>query len=517
MSGDSAAGFNGGGLGGGGFSSGGAPTSLKGTGPPGGQGGGTGDPGGSGEGNVPDPHDGPPKSGGGGRGERPNCPPGYRAKWIRDPGTHTGRWDCVPSGQGDGGANNRPPKPDCGGAESRWVDMPVEAGYPAGGFWECYGPAGGGGGDGGDGTSGQKTTGGPDISFIGPTAEELRLQGILADQAEAMGVRSELLFRLGLPAQIQAQQFFQDLLTSESTANVATGPAREQISQLYGGAGLGEGFLRGGQGRAAQADLTSNAASEISRLISGVQPQAAQILGSMGQQGTAAGQAGLAQSAAQFSDLLRNLNQNRQFENSFNVDVAALEEGARQFNLSLDQARWLSERNLSLQDRGLDLEAQRLSQQESQFLESIRIQQEQFDTQMQFARQQLQWTQQFQSRQQSFQESAAKGGMFGDLFGTLGQAAILGAFASSIKFKHMVDESVDPEVALAYVLDAAEKARASFVYKDDPTLQRIEGIILERAPRYGLHDALNISQIVGDLFAAVLVLKQRIDELERRG
>lgn len=479
----------------------------------------------------PSPTPTPAAGSGGGSGfddpnNQPDCGPGKVAIWVEsNPGDPRGlgHWECQddPNAGGGGGSRVDQYAQDDAACKAKhgpgWeaIPRPFGQGGPAGcrKIGESRGDGGGNGGGGGSSVGGFNPTGEfgkanlPD--FIGRSPEEEAILARLNALSAEFDRRGALLFSTGFDALQAGLNFQRGLLTSTTAAETVTGPARQLISETFEGAGLGAGFLRGGQGRQLQADLDRQAAREISNIIAGVQPQAAQSLIQAGGATAQFGQATSLQSAQVLSDVLRSYENDRQLENQFNLNRAQLEEAARQFGLTFEQATWLAERGFELDNRRLDLAAEQLEQSEQLNLERIRVAQEQLLLQQQ----QFQFQQSFAQQQLSAQNSQAKGSLFGSIFGTLATAGTALAIFSSMRLKADIESGPGPLASLRHVREAAGTLQ-TWRYRWEQ--RRRHGLVTELAPRYADGLQLDVPTALGDLFGAVAALADENERLRTR-
>jgi hypothetical protein len=117
------------------------------------------------------------------------------------------------------------------------------------------------------------------------TPEERRAydaQSGLADQMKSQGTK---LFGTAMPALQNTLSYYQTLMGrgGRSAADALTAPARENVSSVYKGAarGLVKSGVQGGARDTALADLNREKAGQMSRLVTGVQGNAAQAQGGL--------------------------------------------------------------------------------------------------------------------------------------------------------------------------------------------------------------------------------------------
>ena len=105
----------------------------------------------------------------------------------------------------------------------------------------------------------------------------------LANQMQGQGAQ---LFGKAMPALTNTLNYYQTLMGKggRTAAYAATAPAAENVSSVYGGAAnnLLRSGVQGGERDTALADLNREKAGQMSRLVTGVQPMAAQGLAGLG-------------------------------------------------------------------------------------------------------------------------------------------------------------------------------------------------------------------------------------------
>jgi hypothetical protein len=141
---------------------------------------------------------------------------------------------------------------------------------------------------------------------LGPEERQARA-GMLGAGRELGGLGS-MLYGAGVPYMNRAGSYWQTMLGAggKKRAEQAVAPMAEGIAETYGGAErqIGAGNLRGAQKETALAETGRAKAGAISGLLRGVQPMAANQLGSLGQFATTAGIGAKREGAGIFSDVL---------------------------------------------------------------------------------------------------------------------------------------------------------------------------------------------------------------------
>lgn len=176
--------------------------------------------------------------------------------------------------------------------------------------------------------------GAPRAAAVKPgfTSQEDSLLASITSLAQLLEGQGRSLFQVGFPAYSQSVNYYRTLLGQggRAAASAAVAPAAEQINQAAGGSqrGILSGYLRGGERDAALAGLEKERFAQVSHLISGVQPGAAQALMTGGLQG-ALGGVGAEGQGGEFSSTALSSRQNeRQYQQT-------LAEQTRQFNANL--------------------------------------------------------------------------------------------------------------------------------------------------------------------------------------
>lgn len=143
--------------------------------------------------------------------------------------------------------------------------------------------------------------------------EQLALGGA-QQAAQGLSTTGQDLIQGGRDAQRPAQNYFQTLLQGSRPAmmQAVAGPTAA-LTDVYRGAerGLERSGVQGAARDVASADLTRQKASQISSLITGVQPGAAQQLAGMGAQQVGQGIGAVGAGANAFGNLLGAGAQNR--------------------------------------------------------------------------------------------------------------------------------------------------------------------------------------------------------------
>lgn len=108
-----------------------------------------------------------------------------------------------------------------------------------------------------------------------------------------------------------------------------------------------------------------------------------------------------------------------------------------------------------------------------------------------------------------------------DLSGT-----IVGTQTSSLDYKIISPNRPDPQEAMNYLLDAAHNGLRSWKYKGGEGNQETfpNGLVTNYAPRYGMDrdvehphgKSLNVPVAIGDIFATIGILYDRIIDLEKQ-
>ena len=141
-----------------------------------------------------------------------------------------------------------------------------------------------------------------------PTAEEQAAGAGASKAAGALGGMGNILYGQGTSNLGSTSAYYQRLLGrgGKEAALAAVGPQMENISQIYSGVSRGlEGRnVRGGVKELGLARAERDKAGQMSRLIHGVQPMAAQALTGIGQFQTAQGTGATAQAGGLFERLL---------------------------------------------------------------------------------------------------------------------------------------------------------------------------------------------------------------------
>ena len=135
----------------------------------------------------------------------------------------------------------------------------------------------------------------------------------------ALATQGANLMTTGQDTLAQPTSYYQQLLGgNRALQSQAIAAPRAAISDTYRGAerSLDQGGVRGAQRDVAQGELSRQRAGQISSLITGVQPAAAQALTGIGQTQTQQGIGATSGSGSLFSSLLGQGAQNRQYARS---------------------------------------------------------------------------------------------------------------------------------------------------------------------------------------------------------